>query len=472
MTRRVLWIHQNFVGEGQAGNARARQVVEGWLEHGFDVDVVASQEGYLGPAGRTCSAPLEVEHRGRSTIYRLSRGGRSNGPVFERRAGSYLDFLRRADALARRLDRPDVLFASTPPLPQIWLALALAARWRLPLVLEVRDLWPAFLVEVGTLRRSPLLPVLEWLEALAFRAADRCIVAAPAFAPYACAMGVDGGRLAVVPSGAEARWAEPPRVAGERWRREHGLERERIVLYAGSFNEAYDLERVLEVADVLSRSCADVCWILAGDGRARARVERRAAALRCVRWVGCLPQSELAPLYAAADAAVVTLAHRPLLRTVVPGKLLHAMASGLPILCWAGGQPALLVETAGAGLVLDHLDSAAAAAAVAAFLDRPEAERRTVGRRGRAWVLERLPASDTGRRVAQVLHAACESSPRRRRLATAGFGAALDVATRRSQRALTRLYRRPGARTVETSFAAWLAARETGAAIASRTGES
>jgi glycosyltransferase involved in cell wall biosynthesis len=332
-------------------------------------------------------------------------------------------------------------------------------------VLEVRDLWPAFLVEVGTLRRSPLLPALEWLEALAFRAADRCIVVAPAFAPYAGAMGVGAGRLAVVPSGAEARWAAPPRAAGELWRREHGLERERIVLYAGSFNEAYDLERVLEVAGVLSRSCPDVRWILAGDGRARARVERRAAALPCVRWVGCLPQSELAPLYAAADAAVVTLARRPLLRTVLPGKLLHAMAAGLPILCWADGQPALLVETADAGLVLDHLDTAAAAAAVAAFLDRPEVERRAVGRRGRTWVLEKMPASDTGHRVAEVLQAACASSPQRRRYASAGFGAALDVATRRSQRALARLYRRPGARTIETSFAAWLAARETGAAV-------
>ncbi len=59
---------------------------------------------------------------------------------------------------------PDVIYASSPPLLPM-LSAWLASRLRgAPLVLEIRDLWPASLVELAALRGKPAIAVMSWLE--------------------------------------------------------------------------------------------------------------------------------------------------------------------------------------------------------------------------------------------------------------------------------------------------------------------
>lgn len=75
------------------------------------------------------------------------------------------------------------IFAST--LLQVAFSAALAARHWAPFVLEVRDLWPAFLVELGLVRsRVVVVEGLGLLEAQAYATADQVVAASPAFSPY------------------------------------------------------------------------------------------------------------------------------------------------------------------------------------------------------------------------------------------------------------------------------------------------
>ena len=61
-------------------------------------------------------------------------------------------FAAGATAAALRGPRPDVIYATSPPLT---IALPGArrrgARWRAPLVFEVRDLWPEAPIQMGAL---------------------------------------------------------------------------------------------------------------------------------------------------------------------------------------------------------------------------------------------------------------------------------------------------------------------------------
>ena len=46
-SKRLLWIHQNFVTAHQPGNSRAIYQISSMLEQGWTVDVVTGDTGYL-----------------------------------------------------------------------------------------------------------------------------------------------------------------------------------------------------------------------------------------------------------------------------------------------------------------------------------------------------------------------------------------------------------------------------------------
>ena len=72
-------------------------------------------------------------------------------------------------ACARR--RPDVILASSPPLPVGGVGSAVAARWRRPWVMDVRDLWPDAAVALGQVHEGPLLRAAQRFEHRLYRSA-------------------------------------------------------------------------------------------------------------------------------------------------------------------------------------------------------------------------------------------------------------------------------------------------------------
>lgn len=433
---RVLWLHQNFVGEGQPGNARAVHLLRALNEAGWQVDVVSGTQTYLGDV---VARGGDVEGAGRVRVHRVDLGLRSVDT--SARPGAYLAFARRAFSLARRLPRPDLVYASSPPLPQVLPSALLAAIWGVPLVLEVRDLWPAFLIEGGVLRSRPLVAAARAIEAFALRYASRVVLVSPGFRPAVEGMGVNPARIRVVPTGVDPVLASVDRSAGEAWRLAHGLRDRFLVLYAGSFNETYGIDLLLEAAEASQRELPQAVWLFAGNGRTRAAVEDAASRLPNVRYLGSLPKSELAPVLLAADAGINAHADWPLLDTTLTGKLFDYLAAGLPAISLRGGTMGLLLERAGGGRVAPSRSVAALMAEVRSLAAEPVAERRRRAAASRSWSREHLGADGLARGILEELDAACRDGPRGGplRLMRASLGALADLARGRSERALAPL---------------------------------
>lgn len=444
---RLLWLHQNFVSARQAGNSRAIHTLAALLEAGWAIDVVCTAESYLGEAYRE-GAP-RVERDGALTLHRLAaRPG-------ARPAARYVAFCAAATAYARRLPRADAMLASTPSLPQVAPAVALAAWRRIPLVLEVRDLWPAFLVEGELLRPGATLAAMRALEALAYRRAVECVSVSPAFVPYLTAMGVPPERVTVAPTGGDphlARQEEPARA----FRARYDLGDRFVVLYAGSFNEAYGTGLLADAAERL-RDRDDVAWVFAGGGRDAPSVARRVAALPRARWLGLVPKDDLLPAFWAADVGINLHAPWPLLGTTVTGKLFDYLSAGLPVIDLAGGLMGRIVTASGAGRTIAR-DPGALADAVLALAGTAAATRVQWGRAGRAWVMRHAPSAASARAVAAAVERARRHGPHGVALGRDVVGALRELRGERSKRALAALYG-PSSReaTLDRAFAAWAA---------------
>jgi len=216
---------------------------------------------------------------------------------------------------------------------------------------------------------------------------------------------------------------------------------------------------VLDAADALAPSHPEIVWLFAGDGRQRARLAARAARAAHVRHLGPLPRTELWRILRTADAGVVTLRPTPLLRTVIPGKLLEYMGAGLPVLAWAGGSTAAILAASGAGILFHRADPAADMESLRAFAALPDGERRAMGNAGRAWMRKHMRADVLAERAADAVDAAvAQTRPgARRRFFTCAARSFWDVARRRPRSALAGAAGPHAEAEIRQSFHAWLA---------------
>ena len=77
---------------------------------------------------------------------------------------SFFKFAFASSWAVTRLARPDVIFATSPPLTIGIPALVASKYHKAPMVFEVRDLWPEAPVQLGALRNPLVIRLARWLE--------------------------------------------------------------------------------------------------------------------------------------------------------------------------------------------------------------------------------------------------------------------------------------------------------------------
>src|SRR4051794_7160029 len=156
--RRLLCIYQHAPTPGAPGIYRHRLYLSELVRRGWDVDVIATPINYMRGTvpERYAGTPYVrevIDGIVHHWVWASSSVHRSRG----HRAMNYATFATAAVVRGATLARPDVIWASSPPLPVANVGELLAARYRRPWILEVRDLWPESAVSVGRLRQETLL---------------------------------------------------------------------------------------------------------------------------------------------------------------------------------------------------------------------------------------------------------------------------------------------------------------------------
>ncbi len=372
---RVLVITQYFAPEVTAGRFRLEAFARGLLRGRHAVDVVCPVPNH--PAG---VVPSQYRRRLRSdersgglTVRRIGIYVRPEKTTLTR-LGTYGSFAAGAVLAGATMPRPDVVLASSPPLTVGWSGLALAARFRRPLVFDVRDLWPASAEALGEVSNPRLLSAAQWLERRIYRRSALIITANDAFSAYVRERAPSGREVVTVPNGTTRAWIE----AGERTvkRADVGLPDDRFVLtYAGNLGLAQCVDDAIEA---IRRLGAGFHLEIIGDGPQRARLSALAGELPSgsVNMRGLLQPDEAARVLRASDALLV--AERQ--DRTVSAKLYDYSAVGRPIVAIAQGELQRIVEREGIGLHVPIGNPDALAAALGTLATDPAVGERLVTR--------------------------------------------------------------------------------------------
>jgi glycosyltransferase involved in cell wall biosynthesis len=325
---------------------------------------------------------------------------------FFHRVISFLSFMLTSFFTALTVRNVDLVWGTSPPIFQAGTSWLLAVVRRAPFVFEVRDLWPAFAVEVGVLHQRVLIRAAEAFERFLYRRADLVIVNSPGFIDHVTRRGAR--RVEVVPNGSDTTMFEHAGV-GNKFRQENNLEGKYILLYAGAHGLSNDLGIVLEAAAKLG-DMPDVSFVLVGDGKEKPGLEARARAmgLNNVIFLPPVPKMKMPDVLAAADACLAILKPIPIYGTVYPNKVFDYMAAGRPVILAMTGVIRAVVESAQAGIPIDPGDPLALANAVRFLAAHPE-DARKMGMNGRRCVQEQYDRQVIGEKFARILEKLLES---------------------------------------------------------------
>jgi glycosyltransferase involved in cell wall biosynthesis len=362
---RILYLHQFFVTRAGVGGTRSYEFARRFVERGHAVRMVTAVESMAAhrappgacPKGATTAVEgIEVVGvRGAYSDYMRATGMSNLGRML-----AFARFAIGATVAALRGPRPDVVYATSPPLTMALPALAASLRWRAPLVFEVRDLWPEAPIQMGALRNPLAQRLARAVERFVYARSARVIALSPGIQAA-----LPHGKTVLVPNSADLDLFDPGARRGPFQ-----------VAYFGAMGEANDLSAVIEAA----RLVPDVPFVLMGDGKRRAELERAAPANVRFRSGS---KTEVALLAAESSACLTVFKDVPVLATNSPNKLFDTFAAGRAAIVNMDGWMRELVERNEAGVYVRAGDAADLAEKVAWLRDNPsEAER--MGRNARA----------------------------------------------------------------------------------------
>ena len=393
----ILLIHQAFAALDEPGGTRHHELARYLAGKGHRVTVIASPVSYLTGAARQGEAGQE---KPRAAADRPAGEGKEAGVMilraytyrafhrsFLHRVFSFFSFMASSFLLGLRLGQVDLVWGTSPNIFQGVTAWALSRLKRAPFLFEVRDLWPAFAVQVGVLRQPLLIRLSEWLERFLYRQANLVMVNSPGFREHVLSRGAR--RVELVPNGADAGMFHPEadgRDFREAYLKNRIAESAFLALYAGAHGLSNDLETVLEAARIL-REREDIGFALLGDGKEKQNLMRRASemGLQNLFFLPPVPKTGMPAALAAADACIAILKPVPLYATVFPNKVFDYMAAGRPVVLAIDGVIRQVVEEAGAGVYSPPGDANALAQAVQYLADHRE-QSREMGMNGRRCV--------------------------------------------------------------------------------------
>lgn len=406
-----------------------------FVERGHEVTVLTSMPGYhaLGPLEKYRGKKRIKEDMDGMEVVRVATPQPPRHLLVGRalwQFGGALAFFLAGLALPSH----DVAIVYSPPLPLGLTAWGLKKLRGIPFILNVQDLFPQSIIDLGLLRNRWLIRFFEAMERFVYQQANAITVHSEGNRQHiARKLGIEKAeKIRVIPNWVDTRFIQPgPRV---NWfREEYNLGNAFIVSFAGVLGYSQDLDVVLEAARILNGGrwkMEDVSWkteggdwqsaignpnseilfLIVGDGVEKARLEAKARqiGLDNVRFLPMQPREKYPAVLHASDIGLVTL-HAEVRTPVVPSKILSIMAAGRPVVAAMnldGDGPRLITESR-CGLCVPPEDPQALAQAVLKLYHDPSL-RQELGRNGRRYAEEHLSLEACGGQYEELLQRIAE----------------------------------------------------------------
>jgi len=374
----ILLLHQYFLEEDDPGGSRWNEFVRVWTEQGHAVTVISGMMHYNG-----IEKKAEYKHKyfvkkeqGPVTVWRC-HVSESYNRHFMGRLWGYFSFLFSSlyAGLFKAKGKFDVVIVTSPPLFVGVSGYLISRLRRIPLVFEVRDLWPESAIDTGVLKNKFVIWLAYRVEAFVYNKAKLINVLTPAFlAVLKEKKGVPENKLIQISNAADFTLSEKLLNEFDRdtFRKEHGLDGKFVITYVGAHGVANCLEQLLDAGVALSDT--NVLFLLIGQGMEKERLKNLAKerGITNVRFLDAVPKAEVFRYILASEMGASVLKKVDTFKTVYSNKTFDYMSCKKPVLMAIDGISRKLVEDSGAGSYVEPENTAEYNRVIRIYLNDPE----------------------------------------------------------------------------------------------------
>lgn len=364
---KIVYCHQYFRTPAMSGGTRSYEMARRLVAKGHEVHVVTSWQG------ETAKKSWFEEEIDGINVHWLPVPY-SNHMSYGRRIMAFLKFAMLAGSKAAAIGG-DVVFATSTPLTIAIPGVRAAKKLKVPMVFEVRDLWPELPIVIGALKSPFSIYVARKLERFAYRNSSRIVALSPGMADGVVRTGYPREKVTVIPNSADISLFGPEfRTVNDGFF--SGLLNksfDKVVLYPGTLGHINDVGYLVDLAAEVRKIEGEIDFVIIGDGVERVIIEERARDLGV--WGGnfhmfdSMPKEKLVSAFAEADMIASLFFPLKEMEANSANKFFDALASATPVMINYGGWQKEIIEKSGCGLSLNR-DIQASARALVAFLQQ------------------------------------------------------------------------------------------------------
>jgi glycosyltransferase involved in cell wall biosynthesis len=383
---RIVYLHQYFNTLEMMGGTRSYEMARLLVARGHEVHMVTTQRE---PRNGVTRRWFDTEVDG-IRVHWLPVPY-DNRMAYAQRLHAFTRFALGSAGRAASLGG-DVVFASSTPLTIALPGIYASRRNGIPMVLEVRDLWPVVPVAVGALTSRASRTAALWLEDFAYRHSARIVALSPDMKTGIERTGYPSERVTVIPNGCDVALFDVGPLPGRAVRQRYEWLGDRpLVVYTGALGLINGVSYLARVAAEVATMDPDIRFVVIGEGRENELVRGIARELgvleRTFFMLPSVPKAEIPGWLSAADVATSVVIDIPELWANCANKVFDALAAARPIVINHEGWLADLIRETDVGLVLPACDHRRAAEELAralrnrAWLERASATARTLALR-------------------------------------------------------------------------------------------
>lgn len=347
---KILIITQNFYPEIGSHANRMSNLFQLLKKEGYDVEVLTTEPTY--PNKQIYKdkkfwndKSLDQEEK----VHRVEVKNRKYALNMLNRLIHYLEIsLKMLFFILFQKQKFNVVLVTTPAIFIAFVGIIAKVRYRAKFVLDVRDLWPESLKGVGVFDNALIIKFFSYLEIFLYKRADNIIINSIGFKDYIVEKArVDPAKITYLPNAARLSELKSTYKYHKNFR----------VIYTGNIGLAQDVEFLKELILKLDKQHIQITIVGYGQKKNDLISFIKEKRLQNVSMVNPTTREECLALNAQHDVGVLSLNDKEVFETVMPGKLIDYMTSGIPVVAAVSGYSKRIIQTYQTGFVSEKRDA-------------------------------------------------------------------------------------------------------------------
>lgn len=386
---KILLLHQYFLEKDEGGGTRFNEMANHWEKAGHDITVISGMVYYTTGKKKDRYKKKYIYHEqysSRITVYRC-HVPTSYNKNFKGRLKGYLSFVFSSlyCGLFRTNEQYDVIIVTSPPLFIGITGKILSFIKGVPLIFEIRDLWPQSAIDIGVLKNPFFIKLAYWFENFMYKKAQLINTLTPAFTELLLSKNnVSPKKIMTIPNAANFDLSNQrlKLVHKKELKIKKSLEGKFLFVYAGAHGVANDVKQIIEVAKKLNDTSAH--FLLIGDGMQKQSLIQHVeeTGLSNVEFISTLTKEELFDYLIIADIGICVFQKAPVFEKVYTNKAFDYMSCQLPILMVIDGISKQLVEKANCGVYAEAENIEEIVTKARYLMNLPRSTRQELGMNG------------------------------------------------------------------------------------------